>query len=108
MKDLFFVGSSHKDMRRVPASARRRAGFELYLVQQGLEPSDWKPMSTIGAGVRELRIHDGGEYRVMYVTTIGDAVYVLHAFQKKSQKTPQADIDLAKQRYETLHRGQKS
>ena len=99
MKPVRFVGSSLDDLRDFPAEARQRAGFELYAVQRGLEPSDWKPLSDIGPGVREIRIHVLGEWRVVYTATIGDAVFVLHAFQKKSQKIRRQDIELARQRY---------
>jgi phage-related protein len=69
------------------------------MVQQGLEPSDWKPMPTVGSGVREIRIRDEtGAFRVMYVTKLDDVVYVLHAFQKKTQQTARRDLDLAVQR----------
>lgn len=104
MKPLKFVGSSLDDLRNFPAEARRQAGFELYTVQRGLEPSDWRPMSHIGPGVREIRIHVLGEWRVIYVATFTDAVYVLHAFQKKSRRTSRADIELARQRYRQIAR----
>jgi phage-related protein len=99
MKPLNFVGSSLDDLRNFPDEVRRAAGFELRAVQNGLEPSDWKPMQVIGPGVKEIRIHVLGEWRVIYVTKLRNAVYVLHAFQKKTRKTNQRDIDLARQRY---------
>jgi phage-related protein len=72
-------------------------------VQKGLDPSDWKPMPTIGAGVREIRIRDGiGAYRVIYIASVADAIHVLHAFQKKSQKTAQRDLPLAAARLRAL------
>lgn len=98
MKPLKFIGTSLDDLRDFPDEARRRAGFELYAVQRGLEPSDWKPMNEVGRGVREIRIHILGEWRVLYVAKFADAVYVLHAFQKKSQQTRKEDIDLARRR----------
>ena len=61
-----------------------------------MEPSDWKPMGTVGAGVREIRIHTGGEFRVIYVAKFAEAIYVFHAFEKKTQQTRDADIDLAR------------
>ena len=102
VKPLRFVGSSLDDLRNFPAEARRLGGFELYAVQRGLEPSDWKPMNVIGAGVREIRIHVLGEWRVLYVAKFEDAVYVLHAFQKKSRKTRREDIEIARQRYRQI------
>lgn len=99
MKPLEFVGSSLDDLRKFPAEARRAAGFELGFVQRGLDPSAWKPMNEVGAGVREIRIHVLGEWRVLYVAKFDKAVYVLHAFQKKTQKTRREDIELARKRY---------
>ena len=102
MKPLEFVGSSLDDLRDFPAEARRAAGFELGFVQRGLEPSDWKPMKEIGAGVREIRVHVLGEWRVLYVAKFTEAVYVLHAFQKKTRKTRREDIQLARERYSQI------
>jgi len=99
IKPLNFVGSSLDDLRNFPDEARRAAGFELRAVQNGLEPSDWKAMQIIGPGVNEIRIHVLGEWRIIYVAKFRDAVYVLHAFQKKTRKTSRRDIDLARQRY---------
>lgn len=102
MKPLRFVGSSLNDLRNFPAEARQQAGFELYAVQRGLDPADWKSMATVGAGVREIRIHVLGEWRVLYVARFNDAVYVLHAFQKRSRKTARKDIELARRRYQQI------
>lgn len=90
MKSIVFKGSSLNDIRNFSIDARREVGFQLDKVQQGLNPSDWKPMPSIGSGVREIRIRERiGAYRVIYIATFEDAVYVLTAFQKKQQKTPQ-------------------
>ena len=102
MKLLRFVGTSLEDLSRFPLAAKRAAGFELWQVQSGLEPSDWKPMNDVGLGVREIRIRAGGAWRVMVVTKFGTAVYVLHAFGKKTQRTLQADLDLARLRYKEI------
>jgi phage-related protein len=102
MKPLEFIGSSLDDLRAFPAEARRAAGFELGFVQRGLDSSDWKPLSEVGAGVREIRIHVLGEWRVLYVAKFAEAVYVLHAFQKKTQKTRREDIELARKRYHQI------
>jgi phage-related protein len=102
MKRLEFVGSSLEDLREFPAEARRAAGFELGFVQRSLDPSDWKPMKEVGAGVREIRIHVLGEWRVLYVAKFAEAIYVLHAFQKKTQKTKREDIELARTRYRQI------
>lgn len=102
MKPLKFLGTSLDDLRNFPDEARRAAGFELRAVQNGLEPSDWKPMQVIGTGVKEIRIHVMGEWRVIYVAKIRDSVYVLHAFQKKTRKTSRHDIELASRRYRQI------
>ena len=85
MKPLKFVGSALQDLQGFAIAARWAAGFELWAVQQGLLASDWKAMPTVGAGVYEIRIHVLGEWRVVYVAKFTKSIYVLHAFQKKSQ-----------------------
>jgi len=102
MKDAFFLGSSLADLRNFPAEARNEAGFQLRRVQSGLDPKNWKPMQGIGAGVREIRIHEKGAFRVIYLATRPEGVYVLHCFQKKTQKTSQQDINMARQRYRLI------
>jgi phage-related protein len=102
MKPLNFIGSSLDDLRNFPDEARKAAGFELHSVQSGLEPNDWKPMPSIGRGVKEIRIHVLGEWRIIYVAKFEDAVYVLHSFQKKSQKTNLNDIELARKRFKQI------
>jgi phage-related protein len=103
LKPIEFRGSALEDLRAFPETARRAAGFQLDQVQRGREPDDWKPMNSIGPGVREIRIRDSaGAFRVLYVAKFEDAVYVLHCFQKKTQKTRNADMDLAGQRYRDL------
>ena len=105
-KPVTFHGDSLDRLHDFPNDARREAGHELYQVQMGRDPSDWKTIPTIGAGVREIRIRDAvGAYRVIYIATLVDAVHVLHAFQKKSQKTAQRDLDLAAARLRQLKRG---
>lgn len=101
-KPLFWLGSSREDIRVFPAEARRVAGFQLRRVQQGLEPNDWKPMTEVGTGVREIRIHTGTEHRVFYVARLAEGVYVLHAFEKRTRRTPKPDLDLARSRYRAL------
>jgi phage-related protein len=101
-KPLEWIGTSRVDVRRFTAAARRLTGFQLRRVQQGLDPNDWKPMTTVGAGVREIRIHVDGAHRVFYVATFDEAVYVLHAFTKKTRKTAQRDIAIGRQRFGEL------
>ena len=97
MKEIRFCGRSLDVLRGFPSDAKREAGYQLDRVQRGLEPNDWKPMPSIGSGVREIRIMHQGQYRVIYVARFADAIHVLHAFQKKTQKTRKQDIDAAKQ-----------
>lgn len=105
MKPLRFIGDSLKCLRNFPDGARQDAGYQLDRVQKGFQPDDFKPMPSIGAGVEELRIWDeAGTYRVIYVARFADAVYVLHAFPKTSQKTSQKDIRLAVQRFSEVKR----
>jgi phage-related protein len=100
-----FCGGSRADLRRFSEGARREAGQRLFQVQMGETPDDWKPMESVGPGVREIRIRDeSGIYRVMYVAKFSDAIYVLHCFQKKTQKTAPGDLELAKRRYKELVR----
>jgi phage-related protein len=103
-KPLVWLGSSLDDVRAFPDDARQEAGFQLRRVQKGLSPSDWKTMATVGPGVIEIRIHTTEEYRVFYVAKFAEAVYVLHAFNKRRQKTPPRDIELAQRRYSELIR----
>jgi phage-related protein len=100
MKEIIFKGNSLESIRNFPLEARREAGFQLDRVQNGLEPLNWKPLNTIGLGVKEIRIRDtSGIYRVIYVAKFADAVFVLNAFQKKQQKTPQSEIAVARKLY---------
>jgi phage-related protein len=103
MKGVHFVGSSREDLRGFPEDARETAGHQLFKVQQGKEPDDWKPIPTVGPGVNEIRVWaESGTYRVLYVAKFEEAVYVLHVFEKRSQKTSKGDIQLAKGRYADL------
>ncbi len=101
-KALTWLGTSRADVRTFPDGARRAVGFERRQVQHGLPPSDWKPMQTVGAGVFEIRIHEAGEYRVLYVAKFAEAVYVLLAFEKRSRQAPGVAVDLARTRYKQL------
>ncbi|HZS80743.1 MAG TPA: type II toxin-antitoxin system RelE/ParE family toxin [Herbaspirillum sp.] len=102
-KPIEFRGSSLDDLRSFPPPARNEAGHQLDQVQKGQEPDDWKPMNTVGQGVKEIRIRDAvGAFRVIYVEKFANAVYVLHCFQKKTEKTSRGDLDLASKRYSDL------
>jgi phage-related protein len=100
VRALRFLGTAKDDLSEFPAAAKTRAGYELFMVQVGRQPDDWKPMPGVGPGTCEMRVRDkAGAFRVVYVAKFRHAVYVLHAFQKKSQKTSRRDIDLARARY---------
>ena len=101
-KPLVLLGSARRDLRAFPSAARRRSGFQLRKVQQGLDPDDWKPMTSAGVGVRESRIQTELAHRVFYVATFEEAVYVLHAFEKRTRKTAPHDLKLARDRYRAL------
>ena len=104
-KPIEVLGDSLRSLREFPDDAKRDAGYQLDRVQHGLQPDDFKPMPTIGKGVEEIRVRDDtGAYRVIYTARLADAVYVLHAFQKKTHTTSKRDIELAKQRFALLSR----
>lgn len=99
LKPIAFLGGSLDDLRGFPLDARRQAGHQLDRVQRGLDPDDWRPMPSVGAGVREVRVRQrAGTFRVIYVATFADVVYVLHAFQKKTRQTAKRDMELAASR----------
>lgn len=104
MKPLLWVGSALDDLRAFPGEARRIAGHELHLVQQGIEPDDWKAMPSVGPGVYELRVRTGLEHRVFYLAKFAEGIYILHAFEKKTQQTSRRDIGLGCDRYREVLR----
>jgi phage-related protein len=105
MKGLVFLGSSQDDLRAMSAGVRHALGIELMRVQFGGEPMDFKPMPAVGPGAYEIRVRDvTGAFRVIHVAKFVDAIYVLHAFQKKSQKTARSDLELATWRYKLIGR----
>ena len=101
-KPIVWLGSARRDIRTFPGDARRRSGFQLRRVQQGLDPDDWKPMISVGLGVREIRIQTDLAHRVFYLATFDEAVYVLYAFEKRTRKTPSHEVKLARDRYRAL------
>lgn len=103
MKDLEFLGSSLDDLRAMPIPVRHAMGVELMRVQFGAEPNNFKPMQSVGSGAYEIRVRDNtGAFRAVYVAKFASAVYVLHAFQKKTRTTSKADLELARQRYKLI------
>jgi len=100
MKPVRFMGSAKVDLSAFPDAARSCAGHDLFLVQEGFDPESWKPMPIVGMGAKEIRVHRAeGAFRVIYVATFPSAVYVLHAFQKKTRATSRRDVKLARRRY---------
>jgi len=105
MKRIIWQGSSRTDLKSFPPMVVDAAGYQLFRVQTGLDPDDWKPMPSIGPGVQEIRLRDAtGAFRIIYIATGPQGVYVLHCFQKKSQKTNVHDIQLARERLKTILR----
>jgi phage-related protein len=103
MKPVAFLGDSLQCLRAFPADAKQDAGYQLDKVQRGLQPDDFKPMPLIGKGVEEIRIRDdAGAFRVIYAARFADAVFVLHAFQKKTQRTSRRDIEIARVRFREI------
>lgn len=107
LKAVRWLGDSRKAVRRFSRPARRQAGRELFRLQAGENPLDWKPIRSIGAGACEIRVHAENEYRVIYVAKFAECIYVLHAFTKKTQVTSLHDVRLAKQRYQEMERVRK-
>jgi phage-related protein len=105
MKQVEFLGSSLDDLRAFPEEAKRESGYQIDRVQNGLEPDNFKPMTTVGTSVYEIRVEDqSGAFRVIYIAKFEQCVYVLHCFQKKTQKTAQKDLNLAKNRLSELRK----
>ena len=102
LKPLMFVGNSKEDLRSFPAEVKHAIGVELMRVQAGADPTDFKPMQAVGRGAYELRVHIQGAWRAIYVARLRDAIYVLHAFQKKTRRTSRRDIDVASRRYRSI------
>ena len=99
MKPVVWLGSSKSDLKTFPSPAMDDMGHQLFRVQRGLDPDNWKPMASIGPGVREIRVRDpSGASRTIYLATRPEAVYVLHCFRKKTPKTALQDIELARER----------
>lgn len=102
-KELYWVGSSLNDLREFPSEVKKAIGYALAKAQEGGKSPDVKPLKGFGgAGVLEVvATHDGNTFRAVYTVRLANAVYVLHAFQKKSKRgisTPKSHIDLIRQR----------
>ncbi len=103
-KPVKWIMNSRKDLKKFPDDARNIAGNQIWLVQLGRPPDDWKPMLSVGQGAIEIRIHQPHEHRVIYVAKFPEAVYVLNVFEKKTQKTPQPEIVKARKAYAEMQR----
>jgi phage-related protein len=105
VKPVVWMGGSREDLKRFPEAVQDSLGFELYRVQCGLDPKDWKPMTTVGTGVKEIRVRDeAGIFRMIYLAARPEGVYVLHCFQKKTPKTSRSDLELAVKRFKSIAR----
>ncbi len=105
VKPVVWMGGGREDLRQFPEAVQDSLGFELYRVQCGLDPKDWKAMTTVGAGVKEIRVRDeAGIFRIIYLATRPEGVYVLHCFQKKTRQTSRPDLELAKKRFKAIAR----
>jgi phage-related protein len=105
MKSIRFLGDSLESLREFPDDARQDAGYQLDQIQRGMQPTDFKPMPSVGKGVEELRVRDeSGAFRVIYIARLPQAVFVLHAFQKKTRTTARKDIEIARERHADLMR----
>jgi phage-related protein len=103
MKQVIWMGTSREDLRAFPGEARREVGYQLEHVQEGVDPDDWKPLSVVASGVREIRVRESaGAFRCIYLATRPEGIYILHCFQKKTQKTSQRDLDLAQRRFKSI------
>ena len=97
------MGGSREDVKRFPETAQDSLGFELYRIQCGLDPKDWKSMTSVGPGVREIRVREeAGSFRIIYLATRPEGVYVLHCFQKKTRRTSRSDLELATKRFKSI------
>lgn len=105
VKQIIWVGASRDDLVDFPDEARRKIGYQLNKIQQGRDPDDWKPFATVGPGAQEIRIQvDGNQYRSIYVARFEEAIYVLHCFVKREQKTSAKDVEIARQRYKLMNK----
>lgn len=104
MKQVIFLGNSYRRICEFPSDAKRETGFQIHYVQSGVNPDDWKPMPSIGLGVKEIRIHLNNEYRIIYTANYHNTVYVLHAFVKKMQKMSKKDLQIAKHYFNEIKR----
>jgi len=98
-----FEGDSREVLAHFPESVRFDLGYQLFRIQEGKEPYDWKPFKSVGSGCREIRVWDqSGTYRAIYVLIVSDTVHVLHVFQKKSEKTALREVAIARERFRSL------
>lgn len=104
MKRVIWLGNSRSYIKDFPAQAQDLAGYELFKVQNGMMPSDWRPMPNVGPGVIEIRIHQPFEHRVFYVAKFLEAIYILHCFSKKTNQTALKDIRIGRREYAELEK----
>lgn len=108
MKEVIWIGTTQRRLCRFEEPAKRSLAKQIWRLQNGEKPEDWRPMSTIGIGANEIRIHYPGAYRVIYVASYPEGIYLIHAFQKKTKKTPSLEIDLARKNYSRMRNQRKN
>lgn len=100
---VVWEGDSREVLQAFPEGVRQNLGFQLWQLQQGARPTDYRPLPSIGTGVFELRDQDERAwYRVVYLSRINDVIHVLHCFEKKSREMPRRDFERAKQRLKAV------
>jgi phage-related protein len=99
VRQIIWIGTTRRRMREFPAEAKEQGGHELWQVQLGLMPTDWRAMPDVGKGVIEIRLHRPHEHRILYVSAHDEAVFVIHAFEKETQQTAKLDIRLARKNH---------
>ena len=103
LKQVVWIGSSRLDLMSFPREVQREVGHQISNVQHGEDPDDWKPFPSVGMGAQEIRVRiDGNQFRSIYVARFDEAVYVLHCFAKKTQRTSPRDVEIARQRYRLM------
>jgi phage-related protein len=103
LAEIVWEGDSKEVLRSFPEAVMQNFGFELWQLQQGERPLNYRPLPSVGSGVFELRDQDErGWYRVVYLSRIADVIYVLHCFEKKSREMPGKDFQKSKQRFRAV------
>ena len=104
LAEIVWEGDSKDVLRTFPEGVIQNFGFELWQLQQGMRPRNYRPLPSVGSGVFELRDQDErGWYRVVYLSRIDDVIYVLHCFEKRSREMPARDFQKSKRRLSAVN-----